>query len=79
MKHRLMWAPVALFFMSVSAAWSIRSGPQLVRLPVDTVPKVKLGETIGSDRSQTDRPAVTAPPGPPTAMLRFFCSGPLTI
>ncbi len=56
MKHRLMWAPVALFFMSVSAAWSIRNGPQLVRLPVDTVLKVKLGETIGSDRSQTGDP-----------------------
>jgi hypothetical protein len=56
MKHRLVWAPLALFFASVPAAWSIRSGPQMVRLPVDTVLKVKLGETIGSDRSQTGDP-----------------------
>ena len=56
MKHRLVWAPLALFFASVPAAWSIRSGPQLVRLPGDTVMKVKLGETIGSDRSQNGDP-----------------------
>ena len=56
MKHRLVWAPVALFFVSVSTAWSIRPGQQSVKLPVDTVLKVKLGETIGSDRSHTGDP-----------------------
>jgi hypothetical protein len=56
MKHRLVWAPLALFFVSVSTAWSIRNGPQLVRLPAETVLKVKLGETIGSDHNQTGDP-----------------------
>jgi hypothetical protein len=56
MKHRLALAPAALFFVSVSTAWAIRSAPQLVRLPVDTVLKVKLGETIGSGQNRTGDP-----------------------
>lgn len=56
MKHRLIWAPLALFFVSASCAWAIRRGPQLVKLPADTVLKVKLGQTIGSDRNQTGDP-----------------------
>jgi hypothetical protein len=60
MKHRLVWAPLALLFLSVSTAWSIRNSPQLVRLPADTVLRVKLGETIGSDHNQTGDPFTAA-------------------
>jgi hypothetical protein len=56
MKHRFAWAPAALFFVSTSAAWSISNHQQMVRLPVNSVIKVKLAQTIGSDRSQTGDP-----------------------
>lgn len=69
MKHRLAWAPAALLFVSASAAWSISNHQRLVSLPVNSVIKVKLAQTIGSDRSQSGDPFTatvndgTFPPG----------------
>jgi hypothetical protein len=56
MKHRLLWAPVALFLATAPAAWSISNHQRLVRLPINSVIKVKLSQTIGSDRNQSGDP-----------------------
>lgn len=52
MKHRGMGVPIALVFTLGSAAWSVPQRQQLVTLPVDTVLKVRLNDTIGSDRNR---------------------------
>lgn len=56
MKHRFFAAPIALLLASTSAAWSISSHQRLVRLPANSVIKVKLAQTVGSDRSQSGDP-----------------------
>jgi hypothetical protein len=56
MKYRFAWAPAALLFVSNSAAWAISNHQQAVRLPTNSVIKVRLAQTIGSDRSQTGDP-----------------------
>jgi hypothetical protein len=53
MKHRLAWAPIALLFVSMSTTVSARRGQQLVRLPADTVLKVKLNQTVSSESNRT--------------------------
>jgi hypothetical protein len=53
MKHRYAWAPIALIFAMGSIAGSAQ--PRAYRqavLPVDTVLRVRLDDTIGSDRSR---------------------------
>lgn len=53
MKHRHTWAPFALMLAMCPAVFAASPRPSLVTLPVDTVLKVRLNDTIGSDRSRT--------------------------
>jgi hypothetical protein len=53
MKHRLAWAPVALFFVAVSTAGPAAYGQSVVSLPTNTVLKVKLGQTLNSDSTKS--------------------------
>src|SRR5262249_22919397 len=56
MKHRYLWAPIALMFAVGSSAGMARPASRLVSLPVDTVLRVRLNDTIGSDRSRAGQP-----------------------
>jgi hypothetical protein len=51
MKHRHMWAPLALLFAASSMAGVAQPASRLADLPTDTVLRVRLDDTIGSDRS----------------------------
>jgi hypothetical protein len=52
MKHRSMWAPIALILAVGSSACVARPATRLVSLPADTVLRIRLNDTIGSDRSR---------------------------
>jgi hypothetical protein len=53
MNWRYGWALMALSVVPGSAVWSAPGDIRQVVLPADTVLKVKLDDTIGSDRSQS--------------------------
>jgi hypothetical protein len=53
MKHRLAWAPVALLFVSACVPVSARSAQRLVRLPANTVLKVKLNQSVSSESNRS--------------------------
>jgi hypothetical protein len=52
MKHRYAWAPVALIFATGSIVGMAQPPNRLADLPADTVLRVRLDDTIGSDRSR---------------------------
>jgi len=51
MKRRYAWAPLALILAVSSTTWAIQSGQSQVVMPAGSVLKVRLDDTIGSDRS----------------------------
>jgi hypothetical protein len=52
MKHRNTWIPIALILALGSSAGMARPSSRLVSLPADTVLRIRLNNTIGSDRSR---------------------------
>jgi hypothetical protein len=52
MKHQYACIPLALVFAASSVVGAARAADQMAVLPVDTVLKVRLDDTIGSDRSR---------------------------
>jgi hypothetical protein len=51
MKRRYVWAPLALMMAVSSTTWAIQSDQSRVVMPAGSVLKVRLDDTIGSDRS----------------------------
>jgi hypothetical protein len=52
MKHRSAWVPIVLLFAIGSIAGEAQPPYRLAVLPADTVLRVRLDDTIGSDRSR---------------------------
>jgi hypothetical protein len=52
MKHRYAWAPVALIFAASPIMVMARPIDRPALLPADTVLRVRLDDTLGSDRSR---------------------------
>ena len=52
MRQRFLWAPLALMLAVSAAAWADSTDQDRVVMPSGSVLKVRLDDTIGSDRSQ---------------------------